>query len=389
MVFVITMADKVFIVRCPDYSEVGKKMAELLAMMGGMDRFAQAGERVVLKVNLLQPAKVEKAVTTHPAVVSAVARLVKDAGAIPLIADSPGSGYQYTEKMLNKMYRTCGMYGVAEEDGIELNVDTGYAIVSYPEGNLIKRFEVITPVLEADAVFNLCKLKTHAFMHMTGAVKNLFGVVPGLTKPGYHAKLREKGHFAAMLLDLAEYVSPRISIMDAVMGLEGEGPGSRGRPRHVGLLIAAERPLALDVVASELIGLDREQNPVLLEAENRGLSPNRLEDVEIIGADRSELRIPNYKLPATVAERTGLGRWQPFAPLIKSGMTLKPRVIKDKCTACGVCRDSCPSEAITLTDEDCAQIEDDKCIRCYCCHEMCPESAIELHQSLMYRLINR
>lgn len=389
MVFVITMDDKVFIVRCPDYSEVGTKMAELLAMMGGMDSFAQAGERIVLKVNLLQPAKVEKAVTTHPTVVSAVARLVKDAGAIPIIADSPGSGYPYTERSLDKFYRICGMYGVAEEEGIALNLDTGYEIVSYPEGELIKRFEVITPVLESDAVFNLCKLKTHAFMHLTGAVKNIFGVVPGLKKPGYHVKLREKSYFAAMLLDLAEYVSPRLSIMDAVMGLEGEGPGSRGKPRHVGLLIAAKSPLALDVVASDLIGLKREQNPVSIEAKKRGLYPNRLEDVEIIGADISELRIPDYKLPATVAERTGLGRWQPFAPLIKSGMTLKPRVIKDICTACGACRDSCPSEAITLTDEDCAQIEDDKCIRCYCCHEMCPESAIELHQSLMYRLINR
>jgi uncharacterized protein (DUF362 family)/Pyruvate/2-oxoacid:ferredoxin oxidoreductase delta subunit len=389
MVFVITMDDKVFIVRCPDYSEVGTKMAELLAMMGGMDSFAQAGERIVLKVNLLQPAKVEKAVTTHPTVVSAVARLVKDAGAIPIIADSPGSGYPYTERSLDKFYRICGMYRVAEEEGIALNLDTGYEIVSYPEGELIKRFEVITPVLESDAVFNLCKLKTHAFMHLTGAVKNIFGVVPGLTKPGYHVKLREKSYFAAMLLDLAEYVSPRLSIMDAVMGLEGEGPGSRGKPRHVGLLIAAKSPLALDVVASDLIGLKREQNPVSIEAKKRGLYPNRLEDVEIIGADISELRIPDYKLPATVAERTGLGRLQPFAPLIKSGMTLKPRVIKDNCTACGACRDSCPSEAITLTDEECAQIEDDKCIRCYCCHEMCPESAIELHQSLMYRLINR
>jgi len=389
MVFVITMDDKVFIVRCPDYSEVGTKMAELLAMMDGMDSFAHAGERIVLKVNLLQPAKVEKAVTTHPAVVSAVARLVKDAGAIPIIADSPGSGYQYTEKTLNKFYRTCEMYRVAEEDGIDLNVDTGYEIVSYPEGNLIKRFEVITPVLEADALFNLCKLKTHAFMHLTGAVKNIFGVIPGLTKPGYHAKLLEKSHFAAMLLDLAEYVSPRLSIMDAVMGLEGEGPGSRGRPRHVGLLIAAESPLALDVVASDLIGLKREQNPVLLEAETRGLYPNRLEDVEIIGADISELRIPDYKLPATVPEGGGLGRWSLLAPLLKKGTTLQPRVIKGSCSACGACRESCPSEAITLTDEDCAQIEDDKCIRCYCCHEMCPDSAIELHQSLMYRLINR
>lgn len=385
------MDNKVFIVRCPDYEKVGEKMAELLAMMGGMGSFAKAGERILLKVNLLQPARPERAVTTHPAVVSAVARLVKDEGATPIIADSPGSGYPYTEKTLDKLYRTCGMYGVAEEDGIEINLDTRYENVSHPDGELVKRFEVITPVLEADGVLNLCKLKTHVFMHLTGAVKNIFGVIPGLTKPGYHAKLHDKERFAAMLLDLAEYVSPRLSVMDAVMGLEGEGPGTKGEQKHVGLLIAAQSPLALDVVASELIGLKRELNPVLIEAENRGLYPNRLEDVEIIGADISisELRITDYKLPATVAEGTGLGRFNWLYPLFKSGTTLKPRVLPESCSACGVCRESCPMEAIAINDNNYAQIDDDTCIRCYCCHEMCPESAIELHQSLLYQLINR
>jgi len=386
------MDNKVFIVRCSDYKEVGGKMSELLAMMGGMGSFAKTDEKIVLKVNLLQPAKPERALSTHPVIVSAVARLVINEGAIPIIADSPGSGYPYTEKTLDKLYRTCEMYRVAEEEeGIEINLDTRYDIVSHPEGKLVKRFEVITPVLEADGVFNLCKLKTHIFMHMTGAVKNIFGVIPGLTKPGYHAKLRDKNRFAAMLLDLAEYVSPRISIMDAVMCLEGEGPGAKGEPKHVGLLIAAKSPLALDVVASEIIGLKREQNPILIEAENRGLYPNRLEDVEIIGADVSisELRITDYKLPATVAESSGLGRFNWLSPLFRRGMTLKPRVIKESCSACGTCSDSCPMEAIAINDNNYAQIDDDTCIRCYCCHEMCPESAIALHQGLLYRLMNR
>jgi ferredoxin len=256
---------------------------------------------------------------------------------------------------------------------------------------LIKRFEVITPVLEADGVFNLCKLKTHVFMHMTGAVKNLFGVIPGLTKPGYHAKLHDRGWFASMLLDLADYIAPRLSIMDAVMSLEGEGPGAKGEPRHVGLLIAARSPLALDVVASEIIGLKRVQNPVLIEAENRGLYPTRLEEVELIGADIAALRIPDYKFPATVTEGAGLGALNWLNPWIKSGTTLKPRVIKELCIACGACRDSCPVQAITIDDSDnnYAQIDDDTCIRCYCCHEMCPESAVELHQGLLHRVINR
>lgn len=383
------MDNSVFIVRCPDYDVVGDKITELIAMMTGMGSFAAPGEKIVLKVNLLQPAKPEQALTTHPALVAAVARLLKNEGAIPIIADSPGSGYPYTERNLNRFYRTCGMSQAAEKAGIKLNLDTTYDTVSYPAGKMIKRFEVITPVLEADAVFNLCKLKTHLFMHMTGAVKNIFGVIPGLTKPGYHFKLRDKARFAAMLLDLAEYVSPRVSIMDAVMALEGEGPGSRGVPRHVGLLIAARSPLALDVVASEIIGLKRANNPVLIEAENRGLYPNRIEEVEIVGADISDLRVLDYKLPATAVEGSGFGRFDWLAPMFRKRMTLQPRVIKANCIVCGACRDSCPVKAITIVDCNHAQINDDVCIRCYCCHEMCPEGAIKLHQGLLYRIVNR
>jgi uncharacterized protein (DUF362 family)/NAD-dependent dihydropyrimidine dehydrogenase PreA subunit len=322
---------------------------------------------------------------------------VKKKGAIPIIADSPGSGYPYNKKALDKTYRTCGIDRVAEEEGIEINFNPKYDIVSFPEGKLIRRFEVIAPVLEANGVFNLCKLKTHLFMHMTGAVKNNFGVIPGRTKPGYHAKLFDKSRFANMLLDLAQYVSPRISIMDAVTGLEGEGPGAAGEPRHVGLLIAARSPLALDVVAGEIMGLKRENNPVLMEAEKRGLYPNCLEDVQVLGADISDVSIPDYKFPATVFDGTGLGGltwWQKrLVPLFKRGMTLRPQVVREKCIACGVCTEACPMEAVTVIkgngNGNYAQIDDQNCIRCYCCHEMCQETAIKLHKSLLYRIVNR
>jgi ferredoxin len=294
---------------------------------------------------------------------------------------------------LGRLYRKSGVDKAAEEAGIEVNLDVTSQAVSYPSGELVKRFEVITPVLEADGVFNLCKLKTHAFMSMTGAVKNNFGVIPGLAKPGYHAKLLDKGQFAGMLLDLAGYVSPRLSIMDAVVGMEGEGPGSAGTPRHVGLLLAARNQLALDVVASEIMGLSWENNPVLVKAEKRGLYPTHLEQVRVIGVDKSDLRIPDYKLPAAVLGGTGfqnLPLWQRvLSPLFKPGFTLKPLVIRDRCTACGVCRDSCPMQAIAMVDGSYAQIDDQACIRCYCCHEMCPHDAIELRSSLLHRIISR
>lgn len=384
------MDDRVFAVKCLDYKEAGTKTVELLDMMGGMGAFAASGEKIALKVNLLSAAPPEKAVTTHPSIVSSVGAAVKAQGAFPLIVDSPGSGYRYEQKTLMKTYKVTGMEQAAREAGIELNQDCSHREMPFPDGRLIKRFEVISPVMDADGVFNLCKLKTHMFTYMTGAIKNHFGVIPGLAKPGYHAKLNDTGRFAAMLLDLTELVSARLFIMDAVMAMEGEGPFA-GEPRQVGLILASTNPVALDTVGGEIIGLPREDHPVLIEAEKRGLGPTRLEDVELIGVDKETLRVPNFKTPASYFGGTGLGKlaWyhRLLKPIFKNGTTIKPRVQTKKCIACGVCAKACPMDAITIIDKKHARIDDDICIRCYCCHEMCPEEAIALKPSLIYRVV--
>jgi uncharacterized protein (DUF362 family)/NAD-dependent dihydropyrimidine dehydrogenase PreA subunit len=388
--------DKVYVVRCPDYDQVEEKMAELLSLMGGMEQFAAPGEEIVFKVNLLLAARPEQAVTTHPAVVAAVGRMAKQAGATPVVADSPGSGYQYHEKTLQTVYQASGMDAASQQAGIALNWDTTYQAVSFPAGELTKRFDVITPVIEADGVFNLCKLKTHTYMGMTGAVKNSFGVIPGRAKPGYHAKLHDPARFAGMLLDLSACVSPRLSIVDAVVGMEGDGPNA-GSPRRIGLLMAGRNPLALDVVASEIIGLPRENNPVVIEAHRRGLTPTRIDEVDVVGADVADLRIPNYELPATFASGRGLANvnwWQrALMPLFRDGLNVRPQVIGKKCIACGACHKACPVKAISMVNgrglRKRARIDDKGCIRCYCCHEMCPQDAIELTPSLLYRILNQ
>ncbi len=384
------MEAKVYVVQCKDYDQVEDKLAALLDLMGGIGRFAKQGEKIVLKVNLLREARPEEAVSTHPSVVAAVGRLAKEAGAIPVIADSPGGGYRYTHKTLDKIYHTNRMHEAADQAGIAVNWDTTSRPVSYADGILTKHFDIITPVYQADAVFNLCKMKTHLFTVMTGAIKNIFGVIPGLTKTGYHAKLHDVQRFAGMLLDLSQYVSPRLTIMDAVVAMEGDGPGT-GDPRPLGLLIGSENPLALDVAATEIMGLKRTENPVIMEAERRALKPNRLEDIEVIGADLADVRVPDFKRTRVSAGTFGLDRmpWYQrlLEPLFKNAFTVQPRVIWHRCIACGTCIEGCPMEAISFVDER-ASIEDDKCIRCYCCHEICPEEAIGLHSSWLYQLIN-
>lgn len=378
--------EKVYVVRCESYEQAEKKTAELIDLMGGMQSFARPGENIVLKPNLLAASEPDRAVTTHSAVVAAVARMTKASGAEALIVDSPGSGYPYTEKTLRKTYTATGMDEAASSAGVALNYDTSHEVVSFTGGSRFKRFEIISPILRADAVFNLCKLKTHSFMFMTCAVKNCFGVISGLSKPGYHAKLQERSHFANMLLDLAAFVAPRISILDAVVGMEGNGPHA-GETRPIGLLLGSSSPLALDVVAGEIMGLPQTSNPVLIEAERRGL-PASLGQIELVGIEPSELKAAGFKLPPTIPkmhERLfGL-----LYPIVKRGFSVKPRILAGKCESCGACRDACPVQVITVERDSPARIDHSGCIRCYCCHEMCPHDAIELHSGLLYRLLNR
>ena len=384
--------NQVYAIRCEDYSETENKLFELLSMMGGGERFIQAGERILVKPNLLLAAEPSRAVTTHPSVIAAVSKQVKASGGKACIADSPGSGHAFSQKNLQRLYRICGMTEAADMSGAELNLDVTYRSLPFPQGRLIKRFEVISPFVECEGMINICKFKTHSLTALTGAVKNLFGVIPGRLKTGYHSRLRDKLDFCGMLLDLAELTAPRLSIMDAVVGMEGNGPAG-GSPKHVGWMLASESPLALDVAAGWIMGLDFDDNPILKEAENRGLFPLRPEDVRLEGADWEELRVPDFKLPDGILSDREFSRVPKFLEnsvmrILRRGTTLTPRVIKTKCAICGACRDACPVDAVGIDDGEPAVIDSKKCIRCYCCHEMCPHNAIELCSGLLFRLLN-
>jgi len=246
------MNQKVSIVRCPDYEleHVETALKKNLNLLGGINRFVKPNQRVCLKANLLLPARPEQAVTTHPTIIEAMANLVREAGGKPFIADSPGGGVSYTEEGLRRVYHKTGLLDLAERTGIELNWDTNITQVSFPEGKMIKRLDIIKPVLDADVVIGIPKLKSHVFTTFTGATKILFGVIPGLTKSDYHAKLPDLERFAEMLLDIIAFVKPALFVMDGVLGMEGDGPSLHGIPRHVGLLLTSTDAIALDAVAS-------------------------------------------------------------------------------------------------------------------------------------------
>ena len=383
---------QVYAASCPDYEQAEGAIRALVEQMGGMGRFVRPGERIVLKANLLRAAPPESAICTHPAVVEAVAKLVKEAGGTPVICDSPG-GALHKEGVLRSLYEKTGMAAAAAAAGAELAMDSSTRTVSLPEGKVLRQAEIITPVAEADGVIDLCKMKTHVLMSMTGAVKNLFGVIPGLSKVGYHATHPDHATFADVLLDLTGYVKPRLSLMDGILAMEGDGPGSSGTPRQAGLLLASANPLALDTAAGAIMNLPRQDNPVLLAAERRGLTPCRMEDVELIGGTVEELRMADYKFPASTKSNLMdfLGPLaRPAERLCKKALSQTPRIDGAKCVGCGICAKSCPGQAIAMTAPGKkARISQKACIHCYCCHELCPQKAVELHQSWLGRLLTK
>ena len=384
------MGNQVYVVSCTDYAKAETALRKTVERMGGISRFVQPGERILLKANLLRPVPPEAAVCTHPAVIGAIAKLIREAGGTAVIADSPGGALQ-KESVLRNLYEKTGAAQAAQESGSEVCMDPSARLVELPEGKVLRQAEIISPALDCDGIFDLCKMKTHVFMGMTGAVKNSFGLIPGLTKVGFHGSHPDQAQFAQVLLDLIGFMKPRLSVMDAVLAMEGEGPGSSGTPRQVGLLLLSDNPLALDVIAGEIMGLPRNSNPVLLAAEARGLSPTRWEDVELIGARLEDLRIPDYKFPANVRSNLMefLGPLTGAAGrLCKSLLSQTPRVQSKVCVGCAICKNACPGKAITMTGSGGkAKVHPSSCIRCYCCLELCPHKAVKLIRSCLGKLL--
>lgn len=381
---------KVALVRCDDYGEESVKEAvdEALEIVGPLADIIEPEMKVLLKPNLLSASPPDRAITTHPAVVAEVARRVLRLGARAIIADSPGSGYRYTQSTLANLYSATGMKGVAEETGAELNTSVAYRATSFLEGRLIKRFDIIEPVLDADIIINLPKAKTHDYMYITGAVKNLFGAIPGLEKPGFHSKLRDQKRFATMLIDLHQLIRPVLTIMDAVVAMEGDGPTS-GSPRKMGVIIASRNAPAVDVVLCRLMGQRPERFPTIAEAVERGLLPADLGEIEVTGSAAGMPPLEGFVMPATVSTKDGFTRLSlvesMLRPLFRTAFSIKPAIDATLCKGCGICKESCPVGAIEIKG-GVAKIDDGRCIRCYCCHEMCPEGAVFLKKSFLNRL---
>lgn len=376
----------VSISRCATYepSEVSASLNAALSPIGGMAAFVSPGQKVLLKVNLLSRALPDRAVTTHPEFLRAVIQEVRKAGGVITVGDSPGG--RNSLAAIAKLWEDTGIGRVCAEEDVSLVLfDDDCVRAPAPGGQLYTSFTLGRAVAETDVLICLPKFKTHGFMMFTGAVKNLFGCIPGLEKAQYHVKVPDRDDFGSMLVDLMLACKPRLALMDAIVGMEGDGPAG-GTPRHVGAILASESSVALDVIASSMAGLSSSEVYTNKAAARRRLGPASAEDVEVVGADWRDLAPADFALPArdvTALMPGWLGR------RLRGWATARPALARqDECTRCGKCQDNCPVSAITLSEGG-PMFDHSTCIRCYCCQELCPPQAIGLTTPPIARLATR
>lgn len=374
------MGPVVSIVRCNSYDEgeVLKAIKQSIDFIGGIRNFIRQGDKVLLKPNLLYGKSPNKAVTTHPSIIKAMIQVVREAGGNPFIGDSPSVGG------LIKTAEKAGIKKIADEMNCSLQEFNRPVLSSKKEGRVFRQFEIDQAVLESDVIINLPKLKTHGQMFLTLGIKNLFGCIPGHKKALWHLKAGDDPKvFAEILVDLYRLIKPSLTILDGIIGMEGNGPNS-GDPVSLGLILASPDPLSLDQIVCDLLGINRNALMTNRVAFEQGIG--REEIVDVLGEKLEDVRIERFKFPIITKPDWNL---PPFiSKSLKNLFTLKPFIIDSLCKSCNQCIEICPPEAIKKTNRGLA-FDYNRCIRCFCCQEVCPEGAIKIRSGWALNIYNQ
>ncbi len=344
-----------------EYSQTDGAMEEILEAIP----LAWGGKKVLIKPNMLGPYSPEKGVTTHPSLIRSLVRALRRRGAACLVGDNPGmNGYAANERCA----RISGILEAAE--GAYVNLAKDPVQVS-GKSALVENLVVSRNVLEADRVVNVPKFKTHVQTRITGAVKNMFGILVGAEKARVHLSVPRPREFSEALVDIYQIRVPDLTIMDAVVGMEGNGPSSRDL-RPVGKIMASLNGVSLDGLMAAMMGFKPGNVDYLDIAWERGLGEIEPDRLEVQGAWEP---LPGFRSPLPYISRGRLGTWVNrllYRPLVKPRL----KVCGDLCAQCGVCVEQCPAQA--LSPGETPRLDEKKCISCYCCYELCPHQAIEL-----------
>jgi uncharacterized protein (DUF362 family)/Pyruvate/2-oxoacid:ferredoxin oxidoreductase delta subunit len=387
---------KVAIVRCDNYEKelVYNAVEKSINLLGGIEKFVKKGEKVLIKPNLLSPKKPEKAVTTHPEIVRAIIKLVKKVGGIPYVGDSPGGaiiGSNESSRLLatiDKYWLESGLKKVCEEENAQLvSFETGgVEIFKIKNRKYTPEVYISKTVMSFDVIISVPKLKTHGMVLFTGAIKNLFGCVPGLRKANYHKQAIHPDNFSQLLVDIYSIVKPKLSIFDGVYGMDGNGP-SAGRIKHIGVIISGEDAVAVDSVASKIIGFKNPNEiPTTKIAYKQHLGESDLTKIEILGDKLEDFVQKDFLKPSNAILKT-VPQW--LVNLMSKIIWSYPEIDETKCTICKMCLRSCPVGAIEMEGKY-PKVNRKKCITCMCCHEVCNYYAINIRLSwLANKIIKR
>jgi len=367
------MSPTVAVRRCFEYdpAEIAKHIAWLYMESNGPD---PAGKKILLKPNILSDDEVFKATTTHPVVVEAVIRYLQSRGATVFVGDSPTfdtRNFTGEKSGIRQVVKKCGATWVRfNETAISMKVGTSG----------IKITELVTKV---DLIISLSKLKNHELMILSGAMKNIFGFVPGFNKAMQHVKYPDRYKFGEFFVNLEEAIRPHFHIMDGIIAMEGPGPGN-GYPKKVNVLLASVNPLALDIIASRILGYNHLDIPTNKIALKRGILLKNIDDIIIKGTDPETIVVRDFKRIDKGGEAGIIFKY--FKKKIPFIRRLNKRPVFDSklCIGCSKCIDICPVKILRFDNKkkNKVLVNDARCIHCYCCHEVCRERAIEIRRKV-------
>jgi len=247
-------------------------------------------------------------------------------------------------------------------------------------GKPFGEIEIARDVMEAEHVINLPKLKTHSQMLLTLGVKNLFGCIVGVEKPRWHLRAGvDRARFAELLYLIAKKIAPAVTLIDGILAMEGDGPGKSGTPRHLGILIAGDNPVSVDVTVCRMLKVPPDRLFTNRAAQRDGFHTG---EIEIFG---NLPEIDDFKLPGVGPIIFGPERMHGF---LRRHLVERPVVTPEDCKQCGQCWNYCPAEAINRADSS-IRFDYDRCIRCYCCVEVCPHAALRVREPVAGMVLRR
>ncbi|MFA5144592.1 MAG: DUF362 domain-containing protein [Candidatus Omnitrophota bacterium] len=371
------MKSPVSVVKCNSYESalVEEAVKKGVGLIGGIPAYIKPASRVLVKPNLLMAKEPECGIDTHPEVVRAVIKILKEINCQIFVGDGPSIWDKQAENV-DKVYERSGIKRVCQQENVSL--------VEFNKRRWRGKFPLTSWLDDCDYLLNVPKLKTHELTVLTCAIKNLFGLVSGTYKTELHKKYFDKEDFAGILVDVYQEAKPALTIVDGITAMEGDGPATGGKLRSLNLLFASPDAVSVDSVAALIMGFNPLDILTTKEAAKRGLGIADTNSIEILGEKLEELRIEPFLLPVTSSLRKNIPR--PIINLAKKLIKYYPYVQRDNCIRCAACIEACPNQAISMKNKR-PIFDYSKCIACFCCQEACPASAIKVKKSPLAKIL--